>query len=72
MIAGRFEVTLDEVDEFVEAVAMRTAARIAALLGHDPDGPRGANLHHSLPITGGEHEGWPLGQRNHPDEPEQS
>jgi hypothetical protein len=63
VIAGRFEVTLDELDEFVEAVAMRTAARIAALLGHDPDGPRGAKP--DLPITGGEHEGWPLGQRNH-------
>jgi hypothetical protein len=36
MIAGRFEITFDELDELVEAIAMRTADRIAALLGHDP------------------------------------
>jgi hypothetical protein len=39
MIAGRFEITIDEVDELVEAIAMRTASRLAAILGHDPDAP---------------------------------
>ena len=40
MIAGRFEITMDEVDELVEAVAQRTAARIAGLFGVDPGADR--------------------------------
>ncbi|HEY3009535.1 MAG TPA: hypothetical protein VGJ63_15935 [Micromonosporaceae bacterium] len=49
MIAGRFEITIDEVDELVEAIAMRTAGDVRPRPGRggtptyspptDPDAP---------------------------------
>jgi hypothetical protein len=46
VIAGRFEITIDEVDELVEAIAMRTAGRLAAMFGHDPDAAVRRRTHH--------------------------
>lgn len=68
MITGRFEITIDEVDELVEAIAVRTAGRIAAMFGHDPDADsEDRDARPDLPITGGQHTSWPVGQRNGPD-----
>jgi hypothetical protein len=55
VITGKFEILIDEVDELVEAISMRTAARVAALLGIDPDAQ-------TPPVPPGV-EGTPLGEQ---------